>query len=49
MDKVEALRWYLLAKANGDSLADMFIDAVKPEMNKAQIAEAEKKAAGFRK
>ncbi len=48
-DKVEALKWYLLAKANGDSIADMFIDAVKSGMNKAQIAEAEKRAAGFKK
>lgn len=49
MDKIEALKWYLLAKANGDILADDFIEKVKPGMTRAQITEAQKRAAEFQK
>ncbi len=48
-DKVEALKWYLLSKAGSNSIAELFIDDIKKGMNRAQIAEAEKRADGFKK
>ncbi|MFZ2636769.1 MAG: tetratricopeptide repeat protein [Rectinemataceae bacterium] len=47
LDKVEALMWYLIARKNGDPVAEMFADSIKTGMKAAQIADAEKKAAAF--
>jgi TPR repeat protein len=47
VDRVEALKWLMLAAAHGQTDAAARINAVKKNLTRAQISEAERRVAGF--
>ena len=47
-DYVQAYKWYLIAEAGGQKQVKVFRQMIANEMTPAQIAEAEKLAAGFK-
>jgi localization factor PodJL len=47
IDKSEALKWFLLAAAQGQADSIKRVDEIKANMSRQEVAEAKKRAAAF--